>query len=68
MIYLDITSFVRMIQLETDYSIIEMHCLKNAVVFFQTILSFMLSRKIIKIYKDIVQKHGNVNCGTLLLS
>ena len=29
-------------------------------IFFQTILSFVLSRKIIKIYNDIVQKHGNV--------
>ena len=28
-------------------------------MFFQTILSFALSRKIIKIYNDIVQKHGN---------
>ena len=28
--------------------------------FFQTILSFVLSRKIIKIYNDIAQKHGNV--------
>ena len=28
-------------------------------MFFQTILSFVLSRKIIKIYNDIVQTHGN---------
>ena len=28
--------------------------------FFQTILRFTLSRKIIKIYNDIAQKHGNV--------
>ena len=28
--------------------------------FWQTILSFVLSRRIIKIYNDIAQKHGNV--------
>ena len=39
---------------------IETHCLKNAVIFIQTTLSFMLSRKIINIYNDIAQKYGNV--------
>ena len=32
--------------------------LKN-VIFFQAILSFVLSTKIIKIYNDIARKHGN---------
>ena len=34
--------------------------LNNVVIFIQTILSFVLSRKIINIYKDIAQKYGNV--------
>ena len=38
---------------------IEMHHLKN-VFFIQTILSFMVSRKIINIYNDIARKYGNV--------
>ena len=38
---------------------IEMHRLRN-VIFFQTILSFTLSRKIINIYNDLAPKHGNV--------
>ena len=33
--------------------------LKN-VIFIQTVLSFVLSRKIINIYNDIARKHGNV--------
>ena len=37
---------------------IERRCLKN-VIFIQTILSFVLSRKIINIYKDIARKYGN---------
>ena len=39
---------------------IETRRLKNVVIFFQTILSFVLSRKIINIYKDIARKYGNV--------
>ena len=38
----------------------EMHRLKNVVIFFQTIISFVLSRKIINIYNDLARKHGNV--------
>ena len=34
--------------------------LKNVVIFIQTILSFVLSRKIINIYNDIARKYGNV--------
>ena len=35
--------------------------LKNVVVFIQSILSFMLSRKIINIYFDIARKYRNVS-------
>ena len=38
---------------------IETHRLKN-VIFFETVLSFVLSRKIINIYNDIAWKYGNV--------
>ena len=38
---------------------IETHCL-NVVIFIQTILSFVLSRKLINIYKNIGQKYGNI--------
>ena len=31
----------------------------NVVIFFQTILSFVLSRNIINIYNDIARKYGN---------
>ena len=34
--------------------------LKNVVIFFQTIISFVLSRKIINIYNDLARNHGNV--------
>ena len=39
---------------------IETHNLKNVVIFFQTILSFVFSRKIINIYNDLAWKYGNV--------
>ena len=39
---------------------IETHRLKNVVIFFQTILGFVLSRKIINIYNDIARKYGNI--------
>ena len=39
---------------------IETRLLKNVVIFIQTILSFVLPRKIINIYNDITQKYGNV--------
>ena len=38
---------------------IETRRLKN-VIFIQTILSFVLSRKIINIYNDIARKYENV--------
>ena len=34
--------------------------LKNVVIFIPTILSFVLSRKIINIYNDIARKYGNI--------
>ena len=37
MININITSFVLIIQLEKDHSIIETRCLKNVVIFFQII-------------------------------
>ena len=39
---------------------IETRRLKSFVIFFQTILSFVLSRNIKNIYNDIAQKQGNV--------
>ena len=39
---------------------IETRRLKNVVIFFQTILSFVLSRKIINICNDIARKYVNV--------
>ena len=45
MIYMNITNFVLISQLEKYHSMMEKHRLKNVVIFFQTILSFVLSRK-----------------------
>ena len=39
---------------------IETCCLKNVVIFFQTISSFVVSGKITNIYNNIVQKYGNI--------
>ena len=47
MIYINITSFALISKLEKDHSMIETRRLKNIAIFFQTILSFVLSRKII---------------------
>ena len=38
---------------------VETRRLKNVATFTQTILSFVLSRKIINICNDIAQKYGN---------
>ena len=38
---------------------------KKCCYFFQTILSFLLSRKIINIYNDVALKHGNVTVKDL---
>ena len=39
---------------------IESRRLKKFVIFIQTILSFVLSRKIINIYNDILRKYRNI--------
>ena len=46
--------------LRKDHFLIETRRLKNVVIFIQTILSFVLPRKIINIYNDITRKYGNV--------
>ena len=48
MTYINITKFVLISQLEKDHSIIERSHLKN-VIFIQTILSFVLLRRVLKI-------------------
>ena len=48
MIYININKFVLISELEKD-RMIETRFLKNVVIFIQTILHFVLSRKIIKI-------------------
>ena len=50
MIYTNIINFVLISLLEKDHSMIETGRLKNVVVFFQTILSLVLSRKNINIF------------------
>ena len=45
MTYINITKFVLINLLEKDHSVIETRRLKNVVIFIQTILSFVLSRK-----------------------
>ena len=64
-IYINITSFAIISQLEKDHSMIKTRRLKNVVIFFQAILSFVLSRRIVKIYNDIAPKHGNVTVKNL---
>ena len=41
---------------EKDLSMTETHRLKNAIILIQTILSFLLSRKIIKIFNSTSHK------------
>ena len=45
---------------------IETWRLKNVVIFIQTDLRFVLSRKIINIYNDTAQKYGNVTVKVFL--
>ena len=59
-IYINITNFVLISQLEKDHRMIETHLLKNVVIFFQTFLNFVLSRKIINVYNNLPRKYGNV--------
>ena len=42
---INVAVFVLISQLEKDHSMIETRSLKNVVIFVQTILSFVLSRK-----------------------
>ena len=44
---MNVAEFVLISQLEKDHSMIETRRLKNVLIFIQTILSFVLSRKII---------------------
>ena len=60
MIYINFTSFVLISYLEKDHSMIETALFKNVAIFLQTILNFLLSRKIMNICNDILRKHGNV--------
>ena len=46
MTYINIAKFVLIIKLEKGHSMIIMRCLKNVLIFIQTILSFVLSRKV----------------------
>ena len=57
---INVAVFVLISSLEKDHSMIETRRLKNVVIFVQTILSFVLARKIINIYNDIARKYGNV--------
>ena len=45
MIYINITNFVLISYLEKDHSMIETLCLKNVVIFFQTIYIYSFSGK-----------------------
>ena len=55
MIYINITSFVLISLLEKDDSMIETRCLKNVVIFFQSILySYTFSKQVLSANKFIV--------------
>ena len=54
---IDVAEFVQISYLEKDHSMIETRRLKNVVSFLQTLLSFVLPRKIINIYNDIACKY-----------
>ena len=51
MIFINITNFVLISYLEKGYSMIEMRRLRNAVIFFQTILGFVLSKNFLNNFK-----------------
>ena len=58
---INVAEFVLISELETDHSMIETHRLKNVVIFIQTTLSFVLSRKIYFIYfRVIILGHNRV--------
>ena len=47
MTYINITKIVLINELEKDHSMIDTRLLKNVVIFIQTVLSFVLLRKIV---------------------
>ena len=53
---INVTEFVLTSLLEKDHNMIETRRLKNVVIFIQTILSSVLSRKIMNICIDIARK------------
>ena len=55
MTYINITRFALINYLDKDHNMIETSRLKKNLVFMEIILSFVLSRKIINIYNDIVR-------------
>ena len=65
MTYINITKFLLINLLEKDHSIIETRRLKNVVIFIQTILGFVQSRKVINIYNDITRKYENHSTFTV---
>ena len=60
MTYINISKFLLINYLEKDHSMTETCCLKSVITFIQTILSFVLSRKIVNIYNDNARKYVNV--------
>ena len=48
MICINVAEFAVISYIEKDHSMIETHRLKSVVIFIQTILSFVLSRKILR--------------------
>ena len=68
MIYINITYFILISELKKNQSMIETRHLKNVVIFFQTILSFVypppLGTKFIPSYKDIQKAYELKNTVT----
>ena len=60
MTYMNINKLVIINELEKDHGMIEARRLKKVVIFIQTVLSFVLSSKIINIYKNIARKYENL--------
>ena len=56
---INIAEFVLISWLEKEHSMIGTRRLKDVLIFVQTILSFVPSRRIINIYNDIACKYGN---------
>ena len=56
MIYINITNFVQISLLGRDHTMTEMRRLKSVAIFLQTILSFVLPRKIIKVLRVFLKE------------